>query len=134
MYNYNPHNWYWIKADGTLYSSARGAEMSADDEEYQAWIAIDDNQPTLYPKDEAGEESYLELAKVLQPYGLGPLGEIDKLKNQLAATDYVTLKYTELVTLGDMTDAAYKAKYGDILDERAAARARINEIEAELEP
>ena len=66
---YNPYNWYWHKADGTIYSSAAQGYVPEDAPAYQAFLAAG-NTPTPYPKDEDGQESREELAKVLAPYGL----------------------------------------------------------------
>jgi hypothetical protein len=68
-FNYNPGDWYWQKAGGALYSSARQGEVTPDNQQYQDWLAAG-CLPTPYPKDEAGIESRHELAKVLAPYGL----------------------------------------------------------------
>lgn len=58
--------------------------------------------------------------------------EKNNLLGYLSETDYVTAKLAEVV---DDTEAytALKEKYAVILQNRADARARINEIEAELE-
>lgn len=51
--------------------------------------------------------------------------EISKLKQQLASTDYKAIKYAE----GEMSES----EYAPIKAERAAWRARINELEEELQ-
>lgn len=66
---YNPYDWYWLKEDGTVYSSARNAEFPADDPDYLAW-QDSGGVPTPYPKDNSGRESRLELMKILAPYGI----------------------------------------------------------------
>jgi hypothetical protein len=69
MITYTPHNWYWRKADGTIFSSAAQGVVPADDPAYVAFQAAG-GTPTPYPKDESGQESEAELAAVLAPYGL----------------------------------------------------------------
>lgn len=66
---YSPSDWYWLKADGTLFSSARIAIVPATDEAYLEWLATG-NLPTPYPRDESDQESEAELQTVLDPYGL----------------------------------------------------------------
>jgi hypothetical protein len=66
---YDPLNWYWRKADGTIYSSAAQGVVSDTDPAYVAFLA-GGSHPTPYPRDTAGQESEAELAAVLAPYGL----------------------------------------------------------------
>lgn len=60
---------YWTRANGMVYASERNIEISADDEEYQAWL-VAGGLPTAYPKDKNGNENVAELDAVLAPYGL----------------------------------------------------------------
>lgn len=64
-----PQDWYWQRASGALFSSARIAEVSATDEAYVEWVERG-FVPTPYPKDAEGSESVAELEAVLSPYGL----------------------------------------------------------------
>lgn len=67
---YAPHRWYWIHSDGeTVYSSAIGAEVPVTDEGFRKFLA-EGGEPSPYPKDTDGRESYLELLKVLKSAGL----------------------------------------------------------------
>ena len=53
--------------------------------------------------------------------------KIAEAKAYLLATDYVTAKYNDEVTVtGSMTKAAFLAKYSDVYAQRAEARAIIN--------
>jgi hypothetical protein len=61
---------YWIMPDGTLYSSARDGFCSTEDSLYQKWLQSG-GVPAPCPKNLAGQASWLELMKVLAPYGLG---------------------------------------------------------------
>ena len=57
--------------------------------------------------------------------------KIIEAKAYLLATDYVTAKYNDEVTVtGSMTKAAFLAKYSDVYAQRAEARAIINMGEA----
>ena len=53
--------------------------------------------------------------------------KVAEAKAYLLATDYVTAKYNDEVTVtGSMTKAAFLAKYSDVYAQRAEARAIIN--------
>jgi hypothetical protein len=39
MQIYDPTNWYWKLADGTVYSSAKGAVIQATDAAYVKWLS-----------------------------------------------------------------------------------------------
>ena len=57
--------------------------------------------------------------------------KIQEAKAYLAATDYVTAKYNDMVTVtGSMTKAEFLAQYADVYAQRAEARAVINMGEA----
>ena len=59
--------------------------------------------------------------------------EIWENKTYLSETDYIVTKINEVMATGtDEEIAEIKAKYADILAKRKEARARINELEAEL--
>ena len=66
---YDPTNWFWSRADGTVYSSAAQADLPADDAGYLAWRDAG-GVATQYPCDDSGVESVVELAAVLAMYGL----------------------------------------------------------------
>ena len=56
---------------------------------------------------------------------------VAEAKAYLLATDYVTAKYNDMVTVtGSMTKAAFLAQYADVYAQRAEARAVINMGEA----
>lgn len=60
------------------------------------------------------------------------IGEINALKSLLRNTDYVALKFAEV--LPDSEERAeLEAKYGETIAKRKAWRAKINELEARLE-
>lgn len=64
---FNPADWYWITAEGRLYSSALCAFVEADDAAFVAWRSAGAT-PTPYPRDTAGNESEAALQDVLSPY------------------------------------------------------------------
>lgn len=66
---YTPQNHYWIKSDGTIYSSAMQNCVSDADAAYKAWCA-EGGIATQYPRDTAGVESDAELEAVLAVHGL----------------------------------------------------------------
>lgn len=55
-----------------------------------------------------------------------------KLEKYLAETDYVVTKINEAIAL-DEDIYALKVKYSETLTNRKSVRARINEIESEIE-
>lgn len=67
MYNARDH--YWIRKDGSLYSSARQCDCAPNDANYAAWCKSG-GVATRYPLDSEGNESAAELAAVLAVYGL----------------------------------------------------------------
>jgi hypothetical protein len=66
---YNPSNWYWIKSNGDVYSSAARAKIKSDDANFVDWKAAS-NAPTPWPKDASGKESDTELDLVLSGQGI----------------------------------------------------------------
>lgn len=67
--SYNPLDWYWLRSDEKLYTSARQKLVAATDKAFIAW-SEDGTVPTPWPKDASGTESDDELQAVLTPYGL----------------------------------------------------------------
>lgn len=66
---YNPIDWYWLKEDGMLFSSASLQTVKETDPAYVQW-ASDGTPPSRFPKDEAGKESDAEMQAVLAPWNL----------------------------------------------------------------
>lgn len=71
--DYDKLDHYWLRQDGTIYSSARRMDLAADDATYQEWQETG-GAPTGYPKDRDGIESAGVLADVLgfDPYAPPP--------------------------------------------------------------
>jgi len=65
---YDPKNWYWLADDGRIFASSRQQTVPADDPAYLAWRAS--NLPSLWPRDDAGEQTTASLEEVLAPYGI----------------------------------------------------------------
>ena len=145
---YDPSHWYWLAADGQVYSSAARALRPATDPAYLAWTAAG-GTPTLWPRDEAGQESAAELRAVLAPYGIpGPDGAptpdearaecarriaaVASLTAQLNLSAYVGVLATKATkTSAEQADLAAFAQGVAWI---AAMRARWKQLEATAEP
>lgn len=64
-----PFDWYWLRSDGQVFSSAREAIVGSTDEAYKDWTA-GGLVATPWPRDDAGAETDAELRGVLRPYGI----------------------------------------------------------------
>ncbi|WP_316228544.1 DUF4376 domain-containing protein [Bradyrhizobium sp. SZCCHNR2023] len=69
MVRFDPNNWYWLASDGRLYSSAVEGLIDAGSSDYQAWLASG-KFATLWPRDDAGNQTVAALQAVLTRYGL----------------------------------------------------------------
>lgn len=68
---YDIRDWYWLAADGRLYSSAASALVEENAPAYLDWRArLPGAAPTPWPLDAAGEQTDAALQAVLEPYGL----------------------------------------------------------------
>lgn len=100
-----PRDWYWLKQDGTVYSSRRQREYAASDADYNAWLAAG-NLPTAYPKDLAGADSEADLSAVLAAYGMAVWAPDAKI----AAVERLTASCAAAITAG-FTSAALGAAH-----------------------
>jgi hypothetical protein len=66
---YNPYDWYWLRDDGTLYSSKEQKYISPDDQSYIMW-SEGGGTATSWPEDEKGVQTDAALQDVLKPYNL----------------------------------------------------------------
>lgn len=66
---YDPADWYWLADDGRLFASARVALVAATDAVYVAWGASG-GVATVWPRDDAGNQTIAALQDVLAPRGL----------------------------------------------------------------
>lgn len=66
---YDPHCWYWVDESGRIWSSARSLAITPSDSDYKMWVASG-GVPTLWPRDETGQQTDEALDAVLAPYGL----------------------------------------------------------------
>lgn len=69
MREFNPADWYWLADDGRIFASARMTIVDVNDEDYVAWAA-GGGFPTIWPRDDEGEQTDAALQEVLRPYGL----------------------------------------------------------------
>lgn len=67
--NYDPFNWYWLRDDGAIYSSATQSIVSASNSAHKAWVKAG-GIVTRWPVDDAGEQTDAAMLDVVSPYGL----------------------------------------------------------------
>jgi hypothetical protein len=66
---FNPYDWYWLADDGSIFASARETIVDETDADYLEWTGAG-NTPTLWPRDDAGNQTTAALQEVLTPYNL----------------------------------------------------------------
>lgn len=66
---YNPFDWYWQADDGRIFSSARQELVAEDDAGLNEWRDAG-RFPTVWPRDDGGNQSDSALQEVLAPFGL----------------------------------------------------------------
>ena len=67
--SYNPHDWYWLGADGRIFSSVGQTVVAATDAGYEAFLAAG-HAPAGWPRDISGAQTDAALDVVLAPYGM----------------------------------------------------------------
>lgn len=85
---YNPFDWYWIDANGKIFSSSARALVEASNAAYEAWCKAG-NVATPWPKDASGAQTSAALDAVLSPYNL--------------STGLTPLTTAQLLAYGDQT-------------------------------
>lgn len=93
---YDPRAWYWIRRDGSVFSSERIATVAPGDAEYVAFLAAG-KHPTKYPEDEHDNESVAELQAAI-----GPRGGFASLEAYAAALRYEREVAGAVATIGDV--------------------------------
>jgi hypothetical protein len=68
MQYYDPFDWYWLADDGRVFTSARQIIVDGADAAYVTWSA--NYTPTIWPRDNAGNQTDAALQAVLTPYNL----------------------------------------------------------------
>lgn len=63
-----PHDWYWVRDDGSVYSSARQQVVEASNPDYLAWVET--HIPTRWPADDDGGQTDAALQEVLTQHEL----------------------------------------------------------------
>ncbi|UXU07194.1 hypothetical protein [Agrobacterium tumefaciens] len=66
---FDPHNHYWRREDGVLFSSAKAMEVLDDDPDYSSWLEAG-GAVTVWPRDDLGFQTDAALQDVLRPYGI----------------------------------------------------------------
>ncbi|MQB37582.1 hypothetical protein DXT97_12350 [Agrobacterium tumefaciens] len=66
---YNPLNWYWLRDDGAIYSSASQCLVTTTNVEYKAWVKAG-GAASRWPEDTEGQQTDASLLDVISVYGL----------------------------------------------------------------
>lgn len=133
---YNPYDWYWLKQDGTVYSSARQRTYAQSNTDYKTWLGVN-SMPTPYPKDASGNESDAEMSDVLSPYGIrfSPESAADaktRIKSQVdtdAETErlkYITPGVGQAMTYTQKADEATRYLVSSVIDPKPADYPLLN--------
>jgi hypothetical protein len=64
-----PYNWYWLADDGRVYASATQTIVTDTDPGYVAFTGAG-GTATVWPRDDAGNQTNASLQDVLRPYNL----------------------------------------------------------------
>jgi surface antigen len=63
----NPHFWFWLADDGRIFSGIAQSQVLSTDPDYGSFLA--NNQPSPWPRDNAGNQTDASLQDVLTLYG-----------------------------------------------------------------
>ena len=74
MMTFNPTSWYWLASNGTIYSSADGNTVPANNSDYVNFLN-NGGIPSRWPSDTNGSQTFAALDEVLMSYGVAPSGE-----------------------------------------------------------
>lgn len=66
---FDPADWYWLAADGRVFSSARLMTIDGGDEAFLAFLASG-GFATQWPCDDEGEQTETAIRQVLAPFGI----------------------------------------------------------------
>lgn len=78
--SYTPHDWYWEADDGRLFSSSRLRLVQIDDPAFLLWTRNEharcyfntlSREPTVWPRDNCGQQTVAALIGSLAIYGIG---------------------------------------------------------------
>ncbi|WP_316168974.1 MULTISPECIES: DUF4376 domain-containing protein [unclassified Bradyrhizobium] len=69
MREFDIRDWYWMRDDGSIFSSAKGEIVSESDPDFVAWTSAG-GSPSNWPRDAQGSQTTAALQEVLTPYGL----------------------------------------------------------------
>jgi hypothetical protein len=65
----DPFNWFWLADDNRVYGSAKQIITTDTDPDYVAWVGAG-GVATIWPRDDAGNQTNAALQDVLAPYNL----------------------------------------------------------------
>jgi hypothetical protein len=65
----DPFNWFWLADDSRVYGSAKQTITTNADPDYVAWVNAG-GVATIWPRDDAGNQTDAALQTVLDPYGI----------------------------------------------------------------
>lgn len=66
---YNPIDWYWLRDDGVVYSSAAQCFVTTANAKFKDWMKAG-GAATRWPEDAVGQQTEASLLDVISPYGL----------------------------------------------------------------
>lgn len=73
--SYKPSDWYWRSDTGRIYSSAAKAVVLKSDETFVAWTEAG-GIPTVWPRDDAGQQTEAAIEAVLRDAGVMPMAAV----------------------------------------------------------
>lgn len=140
---YRPGSWYWLREDGAIYSSEKGAVIAQSDAEYSAWAGTG-QRATPWPKDADGSQTMASLQAVLpdgvyaslDDYAAKVLADAQAAGVEVAGTHVptdldsqsrLTNAYT-FATVSEDDTVTYVDANGPVSLTVAAAKARIKAI------
>jgi len=137
---YRPGSWYWLREDGAVYSSDRGAVIAEGDAEYSSWTSTG-QRATPWPKDADGNQTLAALQAVLpegtyaslDDYAAKVLADAQaagvevngvRVPTDLDSQSHLTNAFTFASLVGDET-VAYSDATGPVSLSLAEAKTRI---------
>jgi len=137
---FKPGVWYWLREDGAVYSSEKGAVVAQSDADYAAWTGTG-QRATPWPKDAEGNQTMASLQAVLpegtyaslDDYAAKVLADAQaagvevngvRVPTDLDSQSHLTNAFTFASLVGDET-VTYSHATGAVSLSLAEAKARI---------